>query len=163
MRKIFFFAMLQFFLLSCKTSNKITYQEDNQCNLYMFIGEKIEISKIPYKHHQRIKFIECEQGDTLYRRTYMDEEQYLAKYKVIRNIYNNLKTDFVTFYLTKPDYQNDKFSLIYLSKSANGFYYNPNNEYEKVLYKNYKFILENKKINLAEKRNKVNYLICKGY
>lgn len=162
--KISICFLISFLFIKCSSfynKKSATYRENKEHNLYIFIGEKIDIETISSSKHKGIKFIECTQRDTLYRRYQPYEDEFKMRYKILKNIYNNIGKDSVTFQVRKPIYQDHKKVILYLSRGIDGFYYNPNSEYDEIK----EFNIKNRSdVNYLQKRIKyIDSLICRAY
>lgn len=104
------------------------YQENDKVNLYAFVGEKISVIEFdPNLLEEKKIEISATTGDTIFRTSRVKDRAYKLKYKVIKNLYNNLKIDTVEFvafdHYGKPNFTNYKSVILYISKSQNEKYY----------------------------------------
>jgi hypothetical protein len=119
--------------ISCK-STKIGSESEfkmtnDTVNLYAFIGEKISVIEFdPNENNERIE-IDSITGDTLIHRSFVMDNGFKNKYKVIKNVYNEIKSDTVEFeaydHYGRPGFENYKNVLLYLSynEEENKFYH----------------------------------------
>lgn len=112
-------------LISCKSTKIDTESEfkmtNDSVNLYAFIGEKISVIEFdPNENNERME-IDSITGDTLIFKSYVMDNGFRNKYKVIRNVYNELETDTVEFdaydHYGRPAFENYKNVILYLSYS----------------------------------------------
>jgi hypothetical protein len=98
-------------------------------NLYAFIGEKISVIEFdPNVNSERIE-VDSITGDTLIFKSWVMDSGFKCKYKVVRNVYNELKTDTVEFeaydHYGRPAFENYENVLLYLShnEEKNKYYH----------------------------------------
>ncbi len=120
-------------LISCK-STKVSQESEfkmsnDSVNLYAFIGEKISVIEFdPNENNKRME-IDSITGDTLIFKSYVMDNGFKNKYKVIKNVHNELKTDTIEFeaydHYGRPAFENYKNVLLYLSynKEKNKYYH----------------------------------------
>lgn len=120
-------------LISCK-STKVGKQSefkisDDSVNLYAFIGEKISVIEFdPNENNTRIE-IDSITGDTLLRVSYTMDNGFKNKYKVLKNVFNDLKTDTIEFivydHYGRPEFENYENVILYVSlnKEKNHYYH----------------------------------------
>ena len=118
-------------LISCR-STKVGQEsdfkmEDDSVNLYAFIGEKISVIEFdPNKNNTRIK-IDSLTGDTIRRVSYVMDNGFKNKYIVVKNIFNDLKTDTIEFvaydHYGRPGFENYKNVILYISLNKEKRYY----------------------------------------
>jgi len=126
------FPLFLFVLVSCKSTDikknsgfKIT---NESINLYAFIGEKISVKEFdPNENNTRIE-IDSISGDTIRRIIYVMDNGFENKYKVIRNVYNELETDTIEFvaydHYGRPGFEKYENVMLYLSFNEDkGIYY----------------------------------------
>ena len=129
------------FLISCK-STEIGQQsefkiENDSVNLFAFIGEKIAVIEFdPNENNTRIK-IDSITGDTIRRMSYVMDNGFRNKYKVVRNIFNDLKTDTIEFvaydHYGRPGFENYKNVILYISlNKEKGHFYHQKYQYDVV-------------------------------
>ncbi|WP_405352010.1 hypothetical protein [Nonlabens sp. Asnod3-H03] len=120
-------------LISCKSTKTNQESEfkvaNNSVNLFAFIGEKISVIEFdPNENNKRIE-IDSITGDTLIFTSYSMDNGFKNKYKVIRNVYNELKTDTIEFeaydHYGRPAFEDYKNVLLYLSynEEKNKYYH----------------------------------------
>ena len=131
MNHIILLFVISFLFISCKSTN-LSDQEDffiknDSINLYVFIGEKISVTAFdPNENSERIE-IDTLTGDTVVHKIYSFDYGFNSKYKVVKSVFNELKTDtieFVTFdHHGRPRFEKYDNVMLYISKSDNGDYY----------------------------------------
>ena len=119
-------------MISCKSTNLKKESEfkmsSDSVNLYAFIGEKISVIEFdPNEKSERME-IDSITGDTLIFKSWVMDSGFKNKYKVIRNVYNELKTDTIEFlaydHYGRPGFEKYKNVLLYLSyNKKKGNYY----------------------------------------
>lgn len=122
------------FLISCKpaftnTSKKISYEGGKEdINLYAFIGKKISVTEFdPNENQEKNQKIEQnideETGDTVtvYQKRYIMDNGFRCKYKIIKKLFNYIKTDTIEFlaydHYGTPGFAQKDTVILYLSKS----------------------------------------------
>ncbi|WP_139242024.1 hypothetical protein [Aquimarina spongiae] len=90
-------------------------------NLYAFIGEKLSVIEFdPNENNERME-IDSITGDTLIFKNWVMDNGFKCKYKVLRNVYNELETDTVEFeaydHYGRPAFENYENAILYLSYS----------------------------------------------
>jgi hypothetical protein len=110
-------------LISCKSTKASKESEfkmsNDSVNLYAFIGEKISMIEFdPNENSERME-IDSITGDTLIFKSFVMDNGFKNKYKVIRNVYNELSTDTIEFvaydHYGRPAFENYDNALLYLS------------------------------------------------
>ncbi|WP_298239450.1 hypothetical protein [uncultured Algibacter sp.] len=119
-------------LISCKSTNIIQESElkmaNESVNLYAFIGEKISVIEFdPNENNTRIE-IDSITGDTIRKVSYSMDYGFKNKFKVLGNVFNELKTDTIEFiaynHYGRPKFENYKNVLLYISlNKEKGHYY----------------------------------------
>lgn len=110
--------------------NKDFFLKNDSINLYAFIGQKISLvqydSNKDYKSNGKM-VIDSITGDTMIMKSYVLDNAFDARYKVIQCVYNNLETDTIEFkvydHYGRPAFENYSIVLLYISKSEDGSYY----------------------------------------
>ncbi len=106
-------------------------------NLYAFIGEKISVTEFdPNENNTRIE-IDSISGDTIRRVSYFMDSGFKSKYKVVKNVFNNLKTDTIEFvaydHYGRPVFENYKNVILYISlNKEKGNYYHQKYQFDPV-------------------------------
>lgn len=129
-------CLLLFLLLSQVTfgqskTKSIPILIDTSVNLYAFVGEKISVIEYdPNADYDRPLSIEVDStsGDTLIRRrSYIMDNAFDAKFKILIPVFNDLKIDTIIFkafdHYGRPAFEKLSPVLLYVSRSENGNYY----------------------------------------
>lgn len=133
MNRLLQFFMLFIILISCKSTKVGKLSEfktsNDSVNLYAFIGEKISIIEFdPNKNNTQI-VIDSITGDTIRRIRHVMDYGFKSKYKILKNVFNDLKTDTVEFvvynHYGRPKFENYKNVILYISlnKEKNNYYH----------------------------------------
>ncbi len=110
---------------------------NDSVNLYAFIGEKISVTEFdPNEKHTQIK-IDSISGDTIRRISFVMDNGFKSKYKVLKNVYNELETDTIDFiaydHYGKPEFEKYENVMLYLSYSEDkGIYYHQKYIYDPI-------------------------------
>ncbi len=128
-------------IICCKSANfehKNDFQiQDETINLYAFIGEKIDINQFdPNKGNTQIE-IDSITGDTItWMRYYVMDNGFKAKYKILSNVFNDLKKDTIDFlvydHYGRPKFEDYKYVILYVSLDNEGNYYHQKYQYDPV-------------------------------
>lgn len=129
--RFFFFVLILISLLGCSTPKPLNdsfYLENKEVNLLAFIGQKISIVKFnPNEEKVEEKVYDSISGDTIIKKSYIMDIGFRCRYKIIKNIFNDPKTDTIDFvaydHYGKPSFSEYDTVLLYISKSENGNYY----------------------------------------
>jgi len=129
MRK-YIFILTPIILFGCSTPKKLNdyYGENEEVNLFAFVGKKISVLKFdPNAEQIEQKVYDSVSGETIIRKSYIMDAGYRCKYAIIKNVFNNPKIDTIDF-VAYDHYGNPEFSkyetvLLYVSKSPKGNYY----------------------------------------
>ena len=113
-----------------KTSKK-QFPIDTSVNLFAFVGEKVSLDEYdPNADYNKPLSVEIDSttGDTVTkRRSYIMDNAFEAKYKVLQPVFNDLKNDTINFkafdHYGRPAFESHSPVLLYLSKSEDGSYY----------------------------------------
>ncbi|GAB3720639.1 hypothetical protein [Flavobacterium koreense] len=137
------------------------YKENANINLFAFIGEKISIEEFNPNTTKQDKIeIDPKTGDTLIRKSYVIDRAFKLKYKVVKNLYNDLKVDTIEFvaydHYGIPNFAEFKNVILYISKSQDDKYYYHQKYQFNAIYKT----KENEWIGLLNFGNR--YLIDEG-
>lgn len=117
---------------SIKTSKNILIDNRNDSiNLYAFIGEKISVEEFNPNINNEIigKEINEETGDSVgvVRTHFVMDNALRCKYKVVKNIFNNLRNDTIEFlaydHYGKPAFSERDSVILYLSKNKKDRHY----------------------------------------
>ena len=100
---------------------------DDSINLYAFIGEKISVTEFdPNENNIRIE-VDSISGDTVRRISYIMDNGFKNKYRVIKNVFNELKTDTIQFvaydHYGRPGFESYKNVILYISLNKEKEYY----------------------------------------
>lgn len=129
-------------LMSCKSTQNVPKSEfqlnDETVNLYAFIGEKITVMEFNHNENNTQIKIDSISGDTIRTVSYVMDYGFKNKYKVVQNVFNDLKTDTIEFvaydHYGRPGYENYKYVLLYLSlKKEKGYFYHQKYQFDPVL------------------------------
>jgi hypothetical protein len=181
--------LILLFLLSftfCNSQENLDidfYDENEKNNVFAFVGELISIEEFdPNTPKEEKTEIDSLTGYiTIHKNPIVMDRAFKLKYKVLKNLYNNLKTDTIEF-LAYDHYGIPRFSefknvILYISKSQNGdyffhqkyqyneFYKSKNNEWVGLLnFGSVSRIESASKLNLKKiKLNKAANIDLKGY
>ncbi|MEC5158626.1 hypothetical protein RCH13_002554 [Chryseobacterium sp. MP_3.2] len=120
-----------FFLLGCTSKKKIVqskfYEENINVNLYAFVGEKISVERFDPNKNNTKKIKDPNSTDSIIIKEYVMDYGFNSTYKILQNVYNSFETDTIVFkaydHYGNPAFKNEKYVLLYVSKSANEGYY----------------------------------------
>lgn len=102
-------------------------EQNQNVNLYAFIGEKISVTKLERK--PSVEWVIGLDGDTAKIENIPFDEIFIARYKVIVNVFNMLQLDTIEFiaydHYGRPEFEKNEYSLLYLSfsKEDSTFYH----------------------------------------
>ncbi len=141
MNRIFPILGILIIQINCK-STEIGQQSEfkmmnDSVNLYAFIGEKISVIKFnPNSNNTQTEFDPI-RGDTIRAVSYITDNGFKYKYKVVKNVFNNLKTDIVEFvaydHYGQPKFENYKNVILYISlNKKKGHYYHQKYQFDPV-------------------------------
>lgn len=104
------------------------YEENEKVNLFAFVGEIISIEEFDPNAPKEEKIeIDSITGEKIIRKSYVMDRAFKLKYKVIKNLYNDLKTHTIEFlaydHYGIPNFSEFKNVILYISKSQKGDYY----------------------------------------
>ncbi|MEE9350157.1 MAG: hypothetical protein V3U80_08930 [Flavobacteriaceae bacterium] len=128
-------------LIGCKTADIKMESEfklnDKFVNLYAFIGEKISVTEFDPNENNDRKVIDPITGDTLIRKSYVMDNGFINKYKIVNNVFNDLKTDTIEFvaydHYGRPGFENYENVLLYISlNKEKGNYYHQKYQFDPV-------------------------------
>ena len=139
MKKIYLLIVL--IIVSCKSVDFKKETEfklkDESVNLYAFIGEKISVTQFdPNKNNERIR-IDSITGDTIRMVTIVMDNGFKNKYKVVKNVFNDLKSDIIEFvaydHYGRPSFENHKNVILYISlDKKTGNYYHQKYQFDPI-------------------------------
>lgn len=123
MNRIYLFSGILFLLISCKSKEtppqKDFYIENDSINLYAFIGEKISVTQFDPNSTKEQTEIDTLTGEEIVHKSIVMDYAFNVKYKVIKNVFNNLKTDTINFvvfdHYGPPKFENYQSVLLYIS------------------------------------------------
>lgn len=141
MNRILAFIGILTMLISCK-STKVGQESEfqmsnNSVNLYAFIGEKISVTEFdPNENNTKIE-IDSISGDTIRRVSYVMDSGFKNKYKVVKNVFNDLKTDTIEFvaydHYGRPGFESYENVILYISlNKEKGNYYHQKYQFDPV-------------------------------
>ena len=112
-------------------SGKSSLIIDSTVNLFVFVGQKISVNQFDANanYNQPISSeVDSATGETIVRkRSYIMDNAFEAKYKVIQSVFNDLRTDTIVFkaydHYGRPGFENYSTVLLYISKSEDGSHY----------------------------------------
>ncbi|MBO0322963.1 hypothetical protein J0X14_11710 [Muricauda sp. CAU 1633] len=139
-RIVLFFSFI-LILLSCaatQNSHQSNFiKEDDSVNLYAFVGEKVSIVEIDANEYNKRIEIDSITGDTIIRMTYVMDNAFKAKYKVIKNVFNSVDLDTVEFivydHYGRPQFEDLQNVLLYVSlNEERGVYYHQKYQFDAV-------------------------------
>lgn len=128
MNRNYFILAIVILLTCCKpkeiASNNDFYIENDSINLYAFIGEKISLEEFdPNENNAERIEIDSLTGEKIIHKKIVMDNAFKAKYKVIKNVFNKLKTDTITFvvydHYGRPKFEKYQNVLLYISKNTN--------------------------------------------
>jgi hypothetical protein len=103
--------------------------KNDSINLYAFIGKKISVNEFPVESKVE-SIIDSITGDTIrYLRSIAMDRGFNAKYKVLKNIFNELPSETIDFtvfdHYGRPAFEKHRYVILYisLSKKENVYYH----------------------------------------
>jgi hypothetical protein len=104
---------------------------DTSINLYAFVGEKVSVTEYdPNAEYNKPLNIEIDSttGDSIVkRRSYIMDNAFEAKFKILVPVFNDLKVDTIFFkafdHYGRPAFEKFSQVLLYVSRSENGNYF----------------------------------------
>jgi hypothetical protein len=163
-----YLAFLVLFIFAC-SSNKQLQSDRSNCdfndknekiNLFAFIGEKVSIEEFDPNKNNIVKVYDPVEKDTILKKKHVMDRAFRVKYKILKKIFNDLKTDTIEFivydHYGSPNFEKYKNVILYISKSSDGNYYFLQKYQYDVVYKddkgNWFGYIQNKK---SKKKKKV--------
>ena len=125
---ILVFLLLVFGCKSIEISNESDlYSENNEINLFAFIGKKISVKTFERDTTATEKFIGID-GYTVVQKVIYFDQQFKAKYKIEKRLFNNFKNDTILFlvydHYGRTKFEKYEYAIMYISKTEkdNQFY-----------------------------------------
>ncbi|WP_405265699.1 hypothetical protein [Cellulophaga sp. Ld12] len=127
--------------ISCKSASVKNESEfkinDDSINLYAFIGEKISIEEFDPNENNTQITIDSISGDTIRKVRHVMDYGFRNKFKVVRNVFNELKTDTIEFvaydHYGRPSFEKYENVMLYISLNMEkGHYYHQKYQYDPV-------------------------------
>ena len=117
------------------------YETNEKIDLFAFIGEKISIKEFDPNKNNGFREYDSVKKDSVLRTKYIIDRAFRVKYKIIKKIFNDLKTDTIEFLVYdrygKPNFQKYKNVILYISTGSKVNYFHQKYQYD-VVYKNSK-------------------------
>jgi hypothetical protein len=135
------FLALSIVFLSCNSSvseeDLVPIFKNDSINLYAFVGEKISVDYFDPNEGNLFMKIDSITGDTVYPSVYIMDNGFRNKYRLLKNIYNELEPgtiDFVSYdHYGRPEYEGYSHVILYLSLNAeDGIYYHQKYQFDPV-------------------------------
>lgn len=137
---LYFLILVATILVACESAYIVTSKNvkhggaNKNINLYAFVGKKISVIEFdPNENQEDVQTgryeIDEETGDTLkiVKKSYVMDRAFKCRYKVVRQMFNYLKTDTVEFiaydHYGTPGFAERDSVILYLSKSKDGSHY----------------------------------------
>jgi len=135
-----FLILVATILVGCESAYIVTSKNvkhggaNKNINLYAFVGKKISVTEFdPNENQEDVQTgryeIDEETGDTLkiVKKSYVMDGAFRCRYKVVRKMFNYLKTDTVEFiaydHYGTPGFAKNDTVILYISKSKDGGHY----------------------------------------
>lgn len=111
--------------------------KDKNVNLNAFIGQKISITEFDPNENNTEIVIDSMTGDTIRRVKYVMDKGFKSKYKVVKNVFNDLETDTIEFiafdHYGRPEFEKYKNVILYISfNKEKGYYFHQKYQFQKV-------------------------------
>ena len=128
-------------IASCKSTSLKNESEfnmnDESINLFAFVGEKISVTEFDPNEDNTQIVIDSISGDTIRKVRHVMDYGFKNKYKVVRNVFNELKTDTIEFvaydHYGRPSFEKYKNVILYVSLNMEkGHYYHQKYQYDPV-------------------------------
>ena len=135
--KIIIIVFLNFFFFANSQNKKNSYFNDQKINLFVFVAEKISIQEFDPNKNNTVKEYDSIEKDTISRKRYVMDRAFRVKYKILKNVFNDLKTveiEFIVYdHYGKPNFEKSKNVMLYISKSSNNQnYFHQKYQYDEV-------------------------------
>jgi hypothetical protein len=118
---------LNFYFASYSQNKSDFYENKERVNLFAFVGEKISIEEFYPNKNNSVKVYDPVEKDTILRKKYVIDRAFRVKYKILKKIFNDLKTDTIEFvaydHYGTPNFEKCKNVILYISKSTDDNYY----------------------------------------
>ncbi|WP_281321930.1 hypothetical protein [Flavobacterium aestivum] len=116
------------FCFAGNSQNKTDFYDKNEkINLFAFIGEKVSIEEFDPNKNNAVKVYDPVEKDSILKIKHVMDRAFRVKYKILKNIFNDLKTDTIEFivydHYGTPNFEKYKNVILYISKSSVGNYY----------------------------------------
>ena len=141
MNKVILFLAILFSLVSCKlirvNNESNFFLKNDSVNLYVFIGQKISVIEFDPNLNTEQIIIDSITGDSLIYTRFVMDNGFNAKYKVLKNVFNDLKTDTINFvaydHYGRPGFENYEYVMLYISlNEAKDNYYHQKYQFDPV-------------------------------
>lgn len=132
MNRLFSIFLVLLFFIGCKATDIKKDSDfpinDKTVNLFAFIGEKISVTEFdPNENNNERIEIDSVTGDTIIQRYYVMDQGFICKYKVLKNVFNQLDTDTIEFraydHYGRPGFENYERVILYISVSGDSSHY----------------------------------------
>lgn len=142
MSRIIHILVFLIILIGCKSTIVGLKPEfkmnDDSVNLYAFIGEKISVIEFTPYDNNSLNEIDSITGENIQKMSIGLDNGFKIKYKVVKNVFNDLKTDTIEFvaydHYGRPKFENYQNVILYISfNRKKGHYYHQKYQYDPVL------------------------------
>ena len=140
MKQLILILVVTVSIVGCKSADvqvgsDFTTKNDS-INLYAFIGQRISVTEFdPNENNTRIE-IDSVNGDTIRHLNLVMDLGFKARYKVLKNVFNDLGTDTVDFiaydHYGRPGFENHENVILYISQDEEGNYYHQKYQFDPV-------------------------------
>lgn len=140
MNRIPSILLILIFPFGCKSTslkkNSEFIMNDATVNLFAFIGEKISVEEFDPNENNTQIVIDSIAGDTIRKVTYVMDNGFKTKYRVLKNVFNELKTDTIEFvafdHYGRPGFEKYGNVILYISLNEEGQYYQQKYQFDPV-------------------------------
>jgi hypothetical protein len=136
------FPLLLLILVGCKSTNvnkDSDFKINNESiNLYAFIGEKISVTEFDPNNPKIVRIeIDSITKDTLRFESYVMDNGFNCKYKILKNVFNEIKSDTVEFkaydHYGRPGFENYENVILYISlNNEKGNFYHQKYQFDPI-------------------------------